>query len=85
MSEFTDETIDVPGLGSVPSPSELAAQKRSKYETDHVGVPDQCPVQGCTANGFHTFAQLRGHFGSAGDGAHRSYDLRIDDYREEDE
>jgi len=85
MSEFTDETISVPGLGDVPSPSELAARNRSKYATDHVAVPDGCPVPGCTATGFHTFAQLRGHFGSAGDRAHRAYDLSIDDYREDDE
>jgi len=49
MSEFTDETISVPGLGDVPSPSELAARNRSKYETDHVAVPDGCPVEGCSS------------------------------------
>ena len=80
-----DSTITVPGLGEVASPSALREQNRSKYETEHVPVPDECPVRGCTASGYQNFNQLRSHFGHVADASHRAYDLSIDDYRDTDE
>lgn len=78
-------TITVPGLGEVASPSALREQNRSKYETEHVPVPDECPVPGCNASGYKNFKQLRSHFGHMADASHRAYDLSIDDYRDTDE
>lgn len=82
----TDETptVSVPGLGDVPSPSALREQNRSKYDTQHVAVADRCPVRGCSASGFRTFKQLRGHFGNVSDDHHRAYGLSIDDYCEDE-
>jgi hypothetical protein len=80
----SEDTISVPGMGEVTSPSELSAQNSSKYETEYVPVPSNCPVPGCPSSGYSTFAELRGHFGNKNDAAHRSYELDIDDYRSDD-
>jgi hypothetical protein len=71
-------------MGEITSPSTLSEQNRSKYDTEHVAVPNHCPVPGCPASGYSTFKELRGHFGNMNDDAHRSYDLSIDDYRTDD-
>lgn len=76
-------TMNVPGLGEITTPSELRYQNRTKYTTEDVPVPDACPVPGCSSRGFNTFPELRGHFGSQADEAHRDYELTIDDYRTE--
>lgn len=80
-TERDSDTISVPGLGDVASPSTLREQNQSKYDTDNVAVPHECPVRACSKTGFQTFKQLRGHFGQVSDAAHRAYDLDIDDYR----
>lgn len=77
------ETISAPGLGNVPSPSALKEKNRSKYETEHVPVPHECPVESCTVSGFSSFSELRGHFGNMNDDFHRTYNLSIDDYRDD--
>lgn len=79
------DTITIPGVGEVTSPSAIREQNRSKYETEAVPVDDECPVPGCNASGYRNFRQLRSHFGRANDGAHRAYNLSIDDYRSDDE
>lgn len=78
-------TIELPGVGEVASPSELAESNRHKNDTQHQAVPDECPVQTCNADGFNDFKSLRAHFGGVGDAAHKSYDLSIEDYQPDSE
>lgn len=72
------ETINVPGMGEVPSPQHCREQKDGRKQT--LPINAECPV--CGAGPYNTFAKLRGHFGNrSADAAHRSHDLDIEDYR----
>lgn len=76
----TDEidTVNVPGLGEVPSPQACRENKDGRKVTVHIN--SDCPV--CGKGPYSTFAKLRGHFGNQSDDpAHQQYDLNIDDYR----
>jgi len=80
--ESNSDTIEVAGLGEITSPSKLKEQNKSKHETEDVPVPPECPVPGCNSKNHRKFSDLRGHFGNMNDAAHRSYGLKIDDYRD---
>ncbi len=78
MSSDQTDTISVPGLGEVASPSQLREQKDGRKKTHRINAP--CPV--CGKGPYTTFARLRGHFGNMShDAAHQMYDLTLEEFK----
>ena len=71
------DTITVPGLGEVPSPSQCGNDSDKRPHRRSLNTT--CPV--CNEGKFSTFGELRAHFAQKTNSLeHQQYELRLDDY-----